>query len=304
MQGEDLSPVRFLIIDGYPKESREQFREVGMRLAWELYADLLLQHVPDAIYDVLLPSDPGVQMPSKNDLEAYHGILWTGCNLTIYHLDDRRVTSQIELAKSAYEIGIPSFGSCWGIQMAAVAAGGEVRANPKGREMGVARKIYLTPEGRSHPMYEGKHSVFDGFVSHDDEVTRLPPGGVHLAGNDFSRVQGLAVKHRAGEFWATQYHPEYNLHEMARLIVAREEKLLRQGFFRSHEHLMQMVDRMEQLAAEHDSKDLRWQLGIDDDLLSDRIRQCEFVNWLNKLVFPFVGRYQPGGALRGELACG
>jgi GMP synthase (glutamine-hydrolysing) len=283
-------PLRFLIIDGYPKESRDQFREVGMGLAGELYADLLRQHVPDAIYDLLFPSDPGVDMPSKADLESYHGILWPGCNLTIYDQDDPRVTCQIELAKTAYEIGIPGFGSCWGVQMAAVAAGGEVRANPKGREMGVARKIRLTREGRDHPMYVGKPSVFEGFVSHDDEVTRLPPGGVLLATNDFSRVQGLAVKHRAGTFWATQYHPEYNLHEMARLIVARESRLLRQGLFRSHEDLVHMVERMEALAAEPDRKDLRWQLAIDDDILSDRIRQCEFVNWLDKLVFPIAGR--------------
>ena len=52
------------------------------------------------------------------------------------------------------------------MQMAAVAAGGEVRKNPHGREMGFARKLRLTAEGRVHPMYEGKPDVFDGFISH------------------------------------------------------------------------------------------------------------------------------------------
>jgi len=94
------------------------------------------------------------------------------------------------------------------------------------------------------------------------------------------------VTHKSGTFWATQYHPEYNLHEMARLIVAREKKLIAAGFFRGHEDLMDLVDRMEALAAEPDRKDLRWQLAIDDDVLSDSIRQCEFVNWLHKLVLP------------------
>jgi len=282
--------LHFLIIDGYPKVSRDELQTAGMRLAWELYADMLLQHMSDASYDVLLPADPGVEMPSGVGLEQYDGVIWTGCNLTIFDLDDTRVTRQIELAKKAYEVGIPSYGSCWGIQMAAVAAGGEAKANPKGREMGVARKIRLTPEGRAHPMLDGKPDVFDGFISHDDEVTRLPPGGTLLASNDFTHVQALTVTHRKGTFWATQYHPEYDLHEMARLIVARESKLVRAGFFRGHDDLVELVERMETLYKEPDRKDLRWQLAIDDDLLSDRIRQCDFVNWLNKLVVPTAGR--------------
>ena len=54
--------------------------------------------------------------------------------------------------------------------------------------------------------------------------------------------------------------------------------------------MMNLVERMEELATEPDRKDLRWQLAIDDDVLSDEIRQCEFFNWLNKLVLPTAGR--------------
>ena len=283
------TPLQFLIIDGYPKHSRDELEEAGMKLAWRLYADMLLQHLPQAVYDVLLPSDPGVDMPSINDLHGYAGIIWTGCNLTIYDMANQSVRGQIELAKNAFEVGVPSFGSCWGIQLAAVAAGGEVEANPKGREMGMGRKIHQTPAAYDHPMFEGKPRVFEGFVSHDDMVTKLPPGGILLAGNSFAPIQAIAVTHKNGTFWATQYHCEYDLHEMARLIVAREKKLIKAGFFRSPEDLMELVERMEALASEPDRKDLRWQLAIDDDLLSDSIRQCEFVNWLNKLVLPTAG---------------
>jgi len=282
-------PLRFLIIDGYPKSSRDQLENAGMRLAWKLYADMLLQHQPQAVYDILLPSDAGVDMHSAKDLHKYAGIIWTGCNLTIYDTDNRSVSSQIELAKNAYEVGVPSFGSCWGIQMAAYAAGGKVEANPKGREMGMARKIHQTPSAYDHPMFEGKPRVFEGFVSHDDFVTEIPDGAVLLAGNSFAPVQALAVTHKNGTFWATQYHCEYDLHEMARLIVAREKRLIAAGFFRDHEDLVELVERMEALAKEPDRKDLRWQLAIDDDVLSDSIRQCEFVNWLNKLVLPTAG---------------
>ncbi len=283
------APLRFLIIDGYPKQSRDDLQVAGMKLAWELYADMLLQHQPNAAYDILLPSDPDVEMPSAKDLSAYAGIIWTGCNLSINDTENPSVSGQIDLARDAYEVGVPSFGSCWGIQIAAVAAGGKVEPNPKGREMGFGRKIFLTSEAHNHPMFEGKPRVFEGFVSHDDMVTKMPPGGTLLAGNSFASVQALAVTHKKGTFWATQYHCEYDLHEIARLIVAREKKLIAAGFFRGHQDLMDIVDRMEALAKEPDRKDLRWQLAIDDDVLSDSIRQCEFVNWLNKLVLPTAG---------------
>ena len=198
----------------------------------------------------------------------------------MYHTDDVRVTSQVDLVRGAYEAGVPQFGTCWGIQIAVYAAGGEVKPNPKGREMGIGRKIHLTEEGRRHPMFEGKPSVYDHFVSHDDEVTGLPQGAVRLAGNYFSRIQAVEVKHKNGVFWGIQYHPEYDLHEMARLITAREEKLTRQGLFRDHADLTAYVERLEALHRDPSRKDLRWQLAIDDDILSDGIRQREFINWL------------------------
>lgn len=278
--------LRFLIIDGYPEPSRLQFESAGMKQAGELYADLLIQHMPDAEYDISYSSDDGVTLPDEIGIKAYHGILWPGCNLTVYHTHDERVTKMLDLVRIGYEVGIPQFGSCWAAQIAIYAIGGDVKANPKGREMGVARKIHLTQEGLKHPMYEGKPPVFDGFISHDDEITRLPNGAIHLASNSFTRIQAVSVTHKKGIFWATQYHPEYNLHEIARLIVAREEKLTQQGFFKNHNELEQYVEKLEILALNPNRKDLRWQLAIDGDLLSDSIRQCEFINWLNKIVIP------------------
>jgi len=277
---------RYLIIDGYSKASRDALEAAGMQTAWNLYVNLLKQHAPDAEYDILLPSDPGVTMPTSEELTAYAGILWTGCNLCIMDTDNLSVAAQIGLAERAYEVGIPSFGSCWGLQISAVAAGGKVIENPKGREMGIARKIVLTQEGMDHPMYDGKAPVFDAFISHDDMVSELPPGGTVLAGNDFTHIQSLSVTHKKGTFWSVQYHPEYNLNEMASLIVAREEKLTKLGFFEGHDDLQSLVDRMRLLHAEQDRKDLRWQLAIDDDILDDTVRQCEFGNWIEKLVKP------------------
>ncbi|UCG16803.1 MAG: type 1 glutamine amidotransferase [Phycisphaerales bacterium] len=274
--------LRFLITDGYPEPSREKFNDVGMRLAWELYRDMLGDYVPDAEVDVWFASDAPSDAPAE--LASYDGLLWPGCSLTVFDVEKESVTSQHDLVRRAYEEGIPQFGTCWGIQIAVYVAGGTVRPHPRGREMGIGRKMRLTEAGRNHPMFRGKPLVYSHFVSHDDEVTELPPGATLLAGNDFSRVQAVEVKYERGVFWGIQYHPEYDLHEMARLIVAREERLVKQGLFRDHDDLVQYVDRLEALAADPERKDLRWQLGIDDDILRDDIRQCEFVNWLRDQV--------------------
>ncbi len=277
---------RFLIPDCYTKKSREHFDRHGVTYAGILYAKLVEKYLPEAEYDIFYTSDPGTELPAGEELKGYAGIIWPGCNLTVYHSHDERVTKLVKLAEDAYETGVHQFGSCWAAQIAAYAAGGRVEANPKGREMGVARKIFLTEEGKSHPLLEGKPFVYDGFVSHDDIITVVPEGGTVLAMNDFSPVQALEVKHKKGIFWATQYHPELNLKEIARLIAAREEILTKQGYFRNHEDLVSYVTDLETIYNDPGRKDLRWKYDIDDSVLSDEIREREFVNWIEKMVKP------------------
>ena len=279
--------VRLLIINPYPAPSREVLDRAGMCGADEIYVRVLQKLVPGVRLETLFIADLETPLPPEREIEAYDGLIWTGSNLTIYE-DDPRVTRQIEFAGRIFGVGRPQFGSCWGAQMAAVAAGGEVRKNPRGREMGFARKIHLTPEGRRHPMYEGKPDVFDGFISHLDEVTHLPEGGVLLATNEHTRVQAVEVRHKNGTFWATQYHPEYELADVARLIVARVDPLIKEGFFADRTAVDAKVQRMEALAQDPTRKDLRWDLAIGDDILTDEIRQCELRNWLHKLVLPAV----------------
>lgn len=277
--------IRLCIINGYPKPNREVLTRAGMCGADELYVRVLRKLAPDARVETLFIADLDTPLPDARQAEGYDGFIWTGSNLTIYE-DDPRVVRQIDFARQIFAIGRPQFGSCWGLQMAAVAAGGEVRKNPHGREMGFARKLRLTAEGRRHPMYEGKPDVFDGFISHLDEVTRLPSGGVLLATNEHTRVQAVEVRSGPGVFWATQYHPEYELAEMARLIVARADPLINEGFFADRAALEAKVARMEALASDPSRKDLRWDVAVGDDILDDQIRQCELRNWVRKMVMP------------------
>jgi GMP synthase (glutamine-hydrolysing) len=277
---------RFLVVDGYAREGREDLRAGGASTAGALYERMLKKCAPDAAQvDIVYPADPDAALPTGAALEQYDGIAWTGSSLTIFK-DDPRVRPQVEFAQAAYVAAVPSFGSCWAAQIAVVAAGGRCAANPRGREMGLARKIALTPEGRAHPLYIGKKSVFDGFISHDDEVTHLPPNGVLLASNRYTHVQAIAVTHRGGTFWGLQYHPEYDLHELARLCYCRRQKLTDLGFFRDVDAAQAFVDQLEALHQDPSRKDIAWLLGIDEDVMNEDIRLAEVRNWIGQLVLP------------------
>jgi GMP synthase (glutamine-hydrolysing) len=277
---------RFLVVDGYAREGREDLRAGGASTAGALYERMLKKCAPGAAQvDIVYPADPDAALPTGAALEQYDGIAWTGSSLTIFK-DDPRVRPQVEFAQAAYVAAVPSFGSCWAAQIAVVAAGGRCAANPRGREMGLARKIALTPEGRAHPLYIGKKSVFDGFISHDDEVTHLPPNGVLLASNRYTHVQAIAVTHRGGTFWGLQYHPEYDLHELARLCYCRRQKLTDLGFFRDVDAAQAFVDQLEVLHQDPSRKDIAWLLGIDEDVMNEDIRLAEVRNWIGQLVLP------------------
>ncbi|MGE5265618.1 MAG: type 1 glutamine amidotransferase [Acidobacteriota bacterium] len=277
------------VINGYPAPNRQVLADAGMKQAHEMYLDFLKVYVPNANVDTLYIADLDTALPSGTNLESYDAYIWTGSNLTIYH-DDPKVTRQIEFSRSIYGVGKPQFGSCWGVQMAAVAAGGEVQKNPKGREWAFARNIHLTEEGKVHPLYKGKPVKFDGFIMHLDMVTRIPEGGTLLAGNEHTPVQALSVKHGKGTFWATQYHPEYILYEMARLLIARKEPLTNEGFFKAQEDVERLAANMIELSRHPDSKELRQSLKIGDDILTPEIRQQELRNWIDYLVLPSRGR--------------
>ena len=277
--------VRFLVIEGYTKKSRDELEEGGATLAGHLYAAMLGKCLPQARCDIIYPADPGVELPAGAALEQYDGIAWTGCSLTVFE-DVPEVRRQVEFARAAYRAGVPSFGSCWAAQIAVVAAGGICRPNPNGREMGIARKVALTDAGRGHPLYAGKASVFDAFISHVDEITHLPPGAVRLSGNAFTRVQSVSVVHEGGTFWGLQYHPEYDLREMARLTYCRIEKLKQLGFFRDRQAALDYVGLLETLHEDPARGDIAWLLGIDDDVMNEDVRVIEVRNWIERLVLP------------------
>ena len=277
--------VKVGIINGYPKADRDDLDRAQMTSADSLYVNILKRRYPEFQLESLFLADPENPLPSGSTLDDFDAFIWTGSKLTIYH-DNLNVTRQIEFSKTLFEVGKPQFGSCWGVQMAAVAAGGEVRKMEQGRETYIARKHTLTAEGRACKLYEGKPDVFDGFVNHLDEVVTIPEGGTLLTTGGHCHIQALEVKHKKGTFWGLQYHPEYNLMEMAKLMEARGDALIKEGFFPDWDALKTKTAKMVALNDDPTNETLKADLEVGPDILNADLREAELVNYFKHLVFP------------------
>src|SRR5262245_11488590 len=126
---------RLLVMEGNSPVTRAEHKAAGGVMASIGYAELLQELLPNSIVDICFPGDPGANLPDGQALEGYDGVAITGSSLHIYN-GGIEVSQQIELARAVLAAGTPMFGSCWGLQIITVAAGGAVRRNPKGRELG------------------------------------------------------------------------------------------------------------------------------------------------------------------------
>lgn len=278
-----MGSLRLLVLDAYAPEGRAAVRGAGGTEAGRLYERMIARLSPDARVEIAYPADPDPELPADAALAGYDGIAWTGSSLTIHHSDDPRVARQIALARAAFDAGVPSFGSCWAAQLSVVAAGGRCAKSPRGREFGVARAIVLSEAGRAHPLFAGKPGRFDAFTSHEDEVVVLPVEASLLASNAWSRVQAVSVEHAAGRFWAVQYHPEYDLHEVAALCRLRRDELVAQGCFADSAAAEAWTEDAEALHLDPDDAVLRERLTVSTDLLDPELRTREVANWLDAL---------------------
>ena len=119
-------PPRLLVLEGNPPQARADHVSHGGTVSSEGYVELLQELLPSAVVDVCFPADAGVNLPDGQALEGYDGVAITGSSLHVYE-GGPAVTQQVELAKAVLKASTPVFGSCWGLQVLTVAAGGVVR---------------------------------------------------------------------------------------------------------------------------------------------------------------------------------
>jgi len=273
--------LRLLVVEGNTPAGRRRIAESAGATPAESYAGVLRAIAPNAIVDICTPADGDGTTPQP--LDSYDGLAITGSSLNIYERDIASLR-QIDFVREVFARGIPMFGSCWGLQLATVAAGGEVGLNPAGREVAFARKIALTSAGCDHPMHATREAVFDAPAIHSDIVTRLPQVAIVTARNAMSEIQAAEIRFGRGVFWGVQYHPEYGLHDIAAVIRRYGQTLVTEGFFADIAELDRYASDLSTLAANQQRRDIAWRLGFGDDIMKESVRQTELSNWIASLV--------------------
>ncbi len=131
------------------------------------------------------------------------GIILSGSHMSAYE----EFTGQAP--KTAFELGIPVLGICYGMQTMAQQLGGKVEPG-KVREFG-----YAEVRARGHTRLldgiedlrnaEG-HGLLKVWMSHGDKVVELPRGFKLMASTEACPIAGMADEAR--RFYGVQFHPE------------------------------------------------------------------------------------------------
>jgi GMP synthase (glutamine-hydrolysing) len=121
-----------------------------------------------------------------------------------------------------FELGVPVFGICYGMQTMAAQLGGKVEMG-KVREFGYAEvrargHTALLKDIQDRETPEG-HGLLDVWMSHGDKVIEMPPGFKLMASNATCPIAGMADEDR--RFYAVQFHPEVTHTLQGKALIER-----------------------------------------------------------------------------------
>lgn len=281
--------LKFLIAESEPPAAREKRRKSVGRSSGETYAALLDHLAPGAHATRVKPADDAGPALTTQALGAYDAVFITGSPLHLYE-DAPECRRIIDFMRAVFASGTPCFGSCAGLQVATVAAGGSVRSMGDRRESGFARRISATAAGREHPLLAGRPPSFDAPAIHTDEVECLPDGATLIAANGTTHVQAAEIRSGEGVFWGVQYHPEISLFEVAAALRRQVDDLVEHGLVPTSDTVEQHADLIEALHDAPHRRDLAWRLGLDEQVTMPVLRTAEIRNFIEYLVLPTRAR--------------
>jgi GMP synthase (glutamine-hydrolysing) len=123
------------------------------------------------------------------------GIILSGSPCNVYQkrapLPDRRI----------FSLGIPILGICYGLQVTSCLFGGKVK-KVREREYGRARLQI----DRREDLFSGLPAQIDSWMSHGDQVLKLPKGFERIAHTRNSPI--AAFRNRERKIYGVQFHPE------------------------------------------------------------------------------------------------
>jgi GMP synthase (glutamine-hydrolysing) len=167
------------------------------------YAHLIARRVRQCgVYSEIKDADT-----SAEELKNAAGIILSGGPQSVYDSKSSQGDPAI------FDLGIPVFGICYGLQWMAKVLGGEVQQGEV-KEYGKAK---LKVENGKWKMIEGIPEEMQVWMSHGDEVTGLPEG--------FERVgtsvdcKNAFIADTSKNFYGVQFHPEVVHTEYGQILI-------------------------------------------------------------------------------------
>ncbi|HUV35772.1 MAG TPA: type 1 glutamine amidotransferase [Patescibacteria group bacterium] len=188
---------------------------------------------------VMLVMHDGVSgdLPDVTDVARVgHGVIVSGSRGPVFE-DKSWIPPLLDFIGDAHGRNTWILGVCFGHHALAVALGGEVTLNPRGREMGTV-PVYLTPEGERSPLLRGFGSGDPVNIVHRTHVSRMPEGAVRLAFNRVTPTQAFQL----GRSFGFQPHPEMTPVHIEQLLHLYGDRLIgEERFLADRDHLNNFI---------------------------------------------------------------
>tara|TARA_B100000214_G_scaffold244184_1_gene179061 strand:+ start:256 stop:984 length:729 start_codon:yes stop_codon:yes gene_type:complete len=148
----------------------------------------------------------------------------------------------IQLIRYAGDVGLPTFASCFGFQLAVLAFDGTILSKDTDYEMG-SIPIRLTNLAEIDPVFKGTSDNFPALSIHRQYAIELPPNLDLLAYTD----QCLhSFKLRNKPLWAFQFHPEVD-----RATVFKRLAIYKEAYTSSEEEFQTVLDSLVETPESH-----------------------------------------------------
>jgi len=154
--------------------------------------------------------------PSRRMIRNYTGVLIGGSGeFSVAKMHLSWLAEIEDLTRWIIDQDLIMFCSCFGHHILAKALGAKVEYLPESREVGTYL-MTLTMNGSLNPLFQNKPRKFLVQLGHQDHVTEIPKGCIHLAETKLCRYQVFQVADRL--IYTCQFHPELTCVDMIKRV--------------------------------------------------------------------------------------
>ena len=159
------------------------------------YNQLITRRIREfGVFSELLPNDTTAE--EIKEMTGVKGIILSGGPHSVY------APGSFDIDPAIYDLGLPVFGICYGMQLTTKLFGGEVEGSNK-REYG---QMPINISNNEAGIFEDLEETETVLMSHSDLITKVPEGFTVTASNESTPI--AAFENTERQIYGVQFHPE------------------------------------------------------------------------------------------------